>query len=99
MIFDKLVWHLELRLGQFIFIPKHSQLRRNLTNLISALDRATAFSRPADRQTAYSPVSVSGVTVPQYGVWGEHAVLYCSYSSVQPVYSVRWYKNGKEFFR
>ena len=51
-----------------------------------------------DRATAYSPVSVSGVTVPQYGVYGEHAVLYCSYSSVQPVYSVRWYKNGKEFF-
>ena len=46
----------------------------------------------------YSPVSVSGVTVPQYGVSGEHAVLYCIYSSIQPVYSVRWYKNGKEFF-
>ena len=48
---------------------------------------------------AYSPVSVTGVTVPQYGVHGEHAVLYCVYRSVQPVYSVRWYKNGKEFFR
>ena len=47
----------------------------------------------------YSPVSVSSVTVPQYGVHGEHAVLYCIYSSIQPVYSVRWYKNGKEFFR
>ena len=46
----------------------------------------------------YSPISVSGVTVPQYGVSGEHAVLYCIYSSIQPVYSVRWYKNGKEFF-
>ena len=52
-----------------------------------------------DSATAYSPVSVSSVTVPQYGVYGEHAVLYCKYSSVQPVYSVRWYKNGKEFFR
>ena len=47
----------------------------------------------------YSPVSVSSVTVPKYGVHGEHAVLYCIYSSIQPVYSVRWYKNGKEFFR
>ena len=52
-----------------------------------------------DSATAYSPVSVSSVQVPQYGVHGEHAVLYCKYSSVQPVYSVRWYKNGKEFFR
>ena len=33
------------------------------------------------------------------GVEGKHAVLYCSYRSVQPVYSVRWYKSGKEFFR
>ena len=49
--------------------------------------------------SVYSPVSVSSVTVPQYGVHGEHAVLYCIYSSIQPVYSVRWYKNGKEFFR
>ena len=47
----------------------------------------------------YTPVVVSSVTVPQYGVEGKHAVLYCSYRSVQPVYSVRWYKNGKEFFR
>merc|ERR1719334_1777281 len=46
----------------------------------------------------YTPVVVSSVTVPQYGVEGKHAVLYCSYRSVQPVYSVRWYKNGKEFF-
>ena len=43
-----------------------------------------------DSATAYSPVSVSSVQVPQYGVHGEHAVLYCKYSSVQPVYSVRW---------
>ena len=49
--------------------------------------------------SVYSPVVVSSVTVPQYGVEGKHAVLYCSYRSVQPVYSVRWYKSGKEFFR
>ena len=91
MIFDKLVWHLELRLGQFISHHNLTTYKNKQNNLwfCSALDQATA----------YSPVSVSGVTVPQYGVWGEHAVLYCSYSSVQPVYSVRWYKNGKEFFR
>jgi len=43
-------------------------------------------------------VTISSVQVPQYGVYGEHAVLWCKYTSVQPVYSVRWYKNGKEFF-
>ena len=65
-----------------------------------SLDSTKTFSVSAlDSATAYSPVSVSSVQVPQYGVHGEHAVLYCKYSSVQPVYSVRWYKNGKEFFR
>ena len=43
-----------------------------------------------DSATAYSPVWVQAVVVPQYGVRGEHATLYCKYSSVQPVYSVRW---------
>jgi len=51
-----------------------------------------------DSGSVYAPVVVNGVTVPQYGVEGKHAVLYCSYRSVQPVYSVRWYKNGKEFY-
>ena len=49
--------------------------------------------------TAYSPVLVSSVKVPQYGVYGENAKLHCKYTSVQPVYSVKWYKNGLEFFR
>ena len=44
-------------------------------------------------------VAVTGVTVPQYGVEGKNAVLYCSYSTESSVYSVRWYKNGKEFYR
>jgi len=56
------------------------------------------ISLALDVSSVYSPVEVSSVTVPQYGVHGKHAVLYCSYRSVQPVYSVRWYKNGKEFF-
>ena len=30
-----------------------------------------------DSGSAYAPVIVSGVTVPQYGVEGKHAVLYC----------------------
>jgi len=56
------------------------------------------ISLALDSSGVYTPVVVSSVTVPQYGVQGKHAVLYCSYRSVQPVYSVRWYKNGKEFF-
>ena len=43
--------------------------------------------------------SESGVNVPQYGVYGESAKLSCKYTSMQPVYSVKWYKNGLEFFR
>ena len=46
-----------------------------------------------DSATAYSPVWVKAVVVPQYGVRGEHATLHCKYSSVQPVYSVRWLTN------
>ena len=86
-----------------------------------------------DEETALGRLVVTGVTVPQYGVEGKHAVLYCrstikipskyqsepkeyrnkysclrggisivclfSYYSETPVYSVRWYKNGKEFYR
>ena len=68
---------------------ENSLLYKYFSWIISALDSATA----------YSPVTISSVQVPQYGVYGEHAVLWCKYTSVQPVYSVRWYKNGKEFFR
>jgi len=58
----------------------------------------SSISLALESVSVYSPVVVSSVTVPQYGVEGKHAVLYCSYRSVQPVYSVRWYKSGKEFF-
>ena len=74
----------------FDTLSSGSDLKFNLFSiLIPALDSSVV----------YTPVVVSSVTVPQYGVHGKHAVLYCSYRSVQPVYSVRWYKNGKEFFR
>ena len=61
---------------------------------------ALALARlPPLALAGYSPVSVVKLATPQYGVEGRHAVLMCSHSSQQPVYSVRWYKNGKEFFR
>ena len=47
----------------------------------------------------YSPVEVTGVRLPLYGMYGGVAELRCHYTSVMPVYSVKWYKNGKEFYR
>ena len=47
----------------------------------------------------YSPVEVTGVKLPLYGMYGGAAELRCHYTSVMPVYSVKWYKNGKEFYR
>ena len=47
----------------------------------------------------YSPVEVQSVKLPLYGMYGGAAALECHYTSVQPVYSVKWYKNGKEFYR
>ena len=57
------------------------------------------LARLAGSQHHQAGVEVVGVRVPQYGVQGESVTLHCSYTSSQPVYSVRWYKNGKEFFR
>ena len=34
-----------------------------------------------------------------YGMYGGVAELRCHYTSVMPVYSIKWYKNGKEFYR
>ena len=39
----------------------------------------------------YSPVEVTEVKVPLYGVEGKQVVLRCVYNSLQPVYSVKWY--------
>ena len=52
-----------------------------------------------DSMTHYSPVEVTGVKLPLYGMYGGVAELRCHYTSVMPVYSVKWYKNGKEFYR
>ena len=43
-------------------------------------------------------LEVLGVDVPKYVQLGADAALHCSYSSTSPVYSVRWYKGGKEFY-
>ena len=52
-----------------------------------------------DTLSHYSPVEVVGVRLPLYGLYGGGAELQCRYTSVMPVYSVKWYKNGKEFYR
>ena len=52
-----------------------------------------------DSLNNYSPVEIRHVKLPLYGVYGGTAMLQCQYSSVIPVYSVKWYKNGKEFYR
>ena len=73
--------------------PRSVQLSRDLKvfnyEILSGLDG----------MSHYSPVVVHGVKLPLYGMYGGGAMLQCQYTSVQPVYSVKWYKNGKEFYR
>ena len=43
-----------------------------------------------DSFSHFSPVEVTAVKLPLYGVEGGEAELQCVYNSVQPVYSVKW---------
>ena len=43
-----------------------------------------------DSLSQFSPVEVTAVKLPLYGVEGGEAELRCVYNSVQPVYSVKW---------
>ena len=52
---------------------------------LSGLDSISPHLAP------YSPVEVTEVKVPLYGVEGKQVVLRCVYNSLQPVYSVKWY--------
>ena len=45
-----------------------------------------------------SPV-IESVEVARYLMTGARAVLECRYSYQDKLYSIRWYKNGKEFYR
>lgn len=49
--------------------------------------------------TALHSIYIHRVSVPNYGVQDKHAVLTCHYDSQgKQIYSIKWYKNGKEFF-
>ena len=45
-----------------------------------------------------SPV-IESVEVARYLMSGARTVLECRYTYQDQLYSVRWYKNGKEFYR
>merc|ERR1712117_227748 len=66
--------------------------------MITILLALTQVTLGLDGMSHYSPVVVHGVKLPLYGMYGGGAMLQCQYTSVQPVYSVKWYKNGKEFY-
>ena len=42
---------------------------------------------------------IESVEVDSYLMTGARAVLECRYTYQDQLYSVRWYKNGKEFYR
>lgn len=60
---------------------------------------------PYSRCDFVSPLDCRGILlqnvgVPSYAVQGKDAVLTCDYDlEGQALYSVKWYKNGLEFFR
>ena len=47
----------------------------------------------------YQPVEITRLVMPKYGLEGGEVLLSCVFTSAQPVYSVKWYQSGKEFFR
>ena len=47
----------------------------------------------------YQPVEITKLAMPKYGLEGGEVLLRCVFTSFQPVYSVKWYHSGKEFFR
>ena len=67
--------------------------------MITILLALTQVTLGLDSMSHYSPVEVTGVKLPLYGMYGGVAELRCHYTSVMPVYSIKWYKNGKEFYR
>ena len=45
-------------------------------------------------------INLDHVGVPSYAIQGKEAVLECPYNlEGASLYSVKWYKNGREFFR
>ena len=45
-------------------------------------------------------ILLRNVGVPSFAVYGKEAVLTCDYDlEGQALYSVKWYKNGLEFYR
>ena len=46
----------------------------------------------------YQPVEITKLVMPKYGLEGGEVMLSCVFTSFQPVYSVKWYQSGKEFF-
>ena len=61
--------------------------------LLLTLSLTTTVSRH------YQPVEITKLAMPKYGLEGGEVLLRCVFTSFQPVYSVKWYRSGKEFFR
>ena len=59
----------------------------------------TALSLAASLGENYRPVEVTRLAMPKYGLEGGEVVMSCDFTSFHPVYSVKWYQSGKEFFR
>ena len=60
--------------------------------LLLTLSLTTTVSRH------YQPVEITKLAMPKYGLEGGEVLLRCVFTSFQPVYSVKWYQSGKEFF-
>ena len=65
--------------------------------LLRSIERRSSIAGLSLPQS--SPIVITSVSVPKHGVAGQGVVLGCNYRADSMVYSVRWYKNGKEFYR
>ena len=80
-------------------VPKITLLHIRPICLLQSLS-VTNFSGLISLSDVVDSIRLDHVGVPSYAIQGKQAVLECPYDlEGSSLYSVKWYKNGREFFR
>ena len=83
------------RCGELELSPLSSLLSPHIMLPLALL----ALSLSATVCQDYRPVEITRLVMPKYGLEGGEVLLSCVFTCSQPVYSVKWYQSGREFFR
>ena len=85
-----------------LLAEKHDSLRTLFVSYLSSLKRVTSSTTLIIIYpfSGSDSIILRRIGVPTYAVKGKEAVLTCDFDlEGQALYSVKWYKNGQEFFR